>query len=106
MRQLKGMESLVNSQLDSLSVFEERYSSALALLDDCPSFLVIDEEMPADEALKQHRRFFNQDLPDAVRSLQEIATQVSQPDSQTVERLKEVFEPIGILHVFSVVLAF
>lgn len=71
-------------------MFEERYGSLVKLLEDCPSSLVVDEEMPADEALKQHKRFFNQDLPDAVKSLQEVATQITQPDSQTLHKLKQV----------------
>lgn len=90
MRQAKGIETLVGSQLDSLTVFEEKYQSLVKLLEDCPPSLIVDDEMPADEALKQHKRFFNQDLPEAVRSLQETASQITQPDAQTQQKLKEV----------------
>ena len=90
LRQAKGVETLVGSQLDFLTVFEEKYQSLVKLLEDCPPSLIVDKEMPADEALKQHKRFFNQDLPEAVKSLQDTAAQITQPDSQTQLKLKEV----------------
>jgi len=86
----KGIESHIGSQLDSLSVFEQRYESLLELLQDCPESLIVNEEMPVEEALKQHVRFFNQDLPEAVAGLKEVADQLSSPDAQTQSRLQQV----------------
>lgn len=84
------METQVSSQLDSISTFEERYVSLAKLLEDCPPSLEVDREMPADEALKQHKRFFNQDLPEAVTALQQAAEQIGQPDDDTVRKLQQV----------------
>lgn len=84
------MESLVGSQLDSLTVFEERYAELTKLLELCPSSLVVDPDMPPDEALRQHKRLFNQEVPEAVKSLQEVTQQLSQPDNTILQRLKQV----------------
>lgn len=62
----------------------------MRLFEDCPPSLQVDDEMPADEALKQHKKFFNQNLPEAVQSLKEAVDQMSQPDQQTLDKLAQV----------------